>query len=89
MEFKEREILVEDMRSIAAMAIIKKLGRDMVMEAIAIIAFMVEKCIPLIVDQGIRDLVVMAQVVVEEDMKMEVEEDMGMEVMEEVEAMEE
>ena len=70
------------------MVIMETLGRDMVMEATAIIAIMMES-IPLIVDQGIRDLVVMAQVVVEEDMKLEVEEDMGMEVMEEVEAMEE
>ena len=71
------------------MVIMETLGRDMVMEATAIIAIMMEKSILLIVDQGIRDLVVMTQVVVEEDMKMEVEEDMGMEVMEEVEAMEE
>ena len=73
----------------AAIVTMETLGRDMVMEATAIIAIMMEKSIPLIVDQGIRDLVVMAQVVVEEDMKLEVEEDMEMEVMEEVEAMEE
>ena len=73
----------------AAIVTMETLGRDMVMEATAIIAIMMEKSIPLIVDQGIRDLVVMAQVVVEEDMKLEVEEDMGMEVTEEVKAIEE
>ena len=60
---------MENMRSMSAMVNMETLGWDMVMEATAIIAIVMEKSIPLIVDQGIRDLVVMAQVEVEEDMK--------------------